>query len=156
MMDARVETLLEWRKLYFAELAELKKTALDGIDYQAKFVAEARCEYTRRKLAFLQRRRNERLAEWHAQRTAAALAAAEAEVARLRAALAKFTDDTSDVAFLLTDVLVGFNSLKWQEISEQYSLDDARDSIKAARHTLFAKAVVARAALNPEATHENG
>jgi len=90
------------------------------------------------------------------ERTAAALVAAEAEVARLRAALEKFTDDTSDVAFLLTDVLVGFNSLKWQEISEQYSLDDVRDSIKAARHTLFAKAVVARAALNPEATHENG
>lgn len=67
--------------------------------------------------------------------------------ARYRAALEKLVGDTSSVAYLLTDALGGFNSLKWQEISKQYSLDDVKDAIKVARHELFVKAEIARAAL---------
>lgn len=86
-------------------------------DIAAEMVEDARAAYLRYRY------------KWQAERTAAALAAAEAEVARLRAAL----DEINGIAA---------NGGQW--------------SVEQAAKQRFYIIATARAALNPEATHENG
>jgi hypothetical protein len=98
MMDAKLQTLLEWRRGYFDE-----RKIVASPEYSAEqenFVEACRREYVKRRAEFLKHRDYIRtMARLRAtesaldntndelERTAAALAAAEAEVARYRAAL---------------------------------------------------------------------
>jgi len=127
LLDAR-KSMFQARYLFWLSFSDLDSDDTLAIDYVNKHYA-----YTSIRADFLRRRRHER--------TAAALAAAESEVARLRAALEAVAAQWPGLGCTIPE--------EWMSKERHYRLgfDDGRARV----------AVIARAALDicGEAAHEN-
>jgi hypothetical protein len=128
MMDEGLVSVLLLRAIYFYEREAIKTTEPNEVASQEDYVASLRDDYIYRRQGYLERRRHER--------TAAALAAAEAEVARLRAALV--------TTFGYANYMTRYYGINPHMLSGSFS-DDLRNLMS-----------IIGTALNPEATHENG
>jgi len=136
-MDVSIQMLLDTRKSMFSARNLFWSDPQWGDDSECanwRVYLEVHDAYATWRREYLLRRRHER--------TAAALAAAEAEVARLRAALEAVAAQWPGLGCTIPE--------KWMSKERHYRLgfDDGRARV----------AVIARAALDicEEATHENG